>query len=231
MAILLPEFISDQAVTLALSNIREVVSVLKGRHKFNRSIRNGKRHVRIFPEGGHPVILPRKISFHGNIQRDVLFTKKVVLCYRCKTRHMFGDNCPVITPTQKNSNMSFTERSATSSRNPSPTQLDHTAEIVPCIESLEQPSAPTKDVVALEKFLIRIRILNEAQDNALILIHIMNLTQGLSILRKNYLPKLRRTLHQRFLKIRPTWEEFSTGAISKCTSEMYQHINKETYHR
>ena len=147
MTILLPEFIGDQAVRFALSNFGEVVSVFKGRHKFNRSIRNGKRHVRIFPAGGDPAILPRKISFHGNIQRDVLFAEKVVLCYRCKTRHMFGENCPVITPTQKDSSMSFTERSATPSRNPSPRQLDHSAEIVPCVESLQQPSAPTKDVV------------------------------------------------------------------------------------
>ena len=145
--ILLPEFISDQAVRLALSNFGEVVSVFKGRHKFNRSIRNGKRHVRIFPAGGDQAIWPRKISIHGNIQRDVLFTEKVVLCYRCKTRHMFGENCPVITPTQKDFSMSFTERSATPARNPSPRQLDHSAEIVLCVESLQQPSAPTKDVV------------------------------------------------------------------------------------
>ena len=147
VTILLPEFISDQAVRLALSNFGEVVSVFKGRHTFNRSIRNGKRHVRIFPMEGDPAILPRKISFHGNIQRDVLFAEKVLLCCRCKTHHMFGGNCPVITPTQKDSSMSFTERSATPSRNPSPRQLDHSAEIVPCVESLQQPPAPTKDVV------------------------------------------------------------------------------------
>ena len=60
---------------------------------------------------------------------------------------MLGKNCPVITPTQKDSRMSFTERSATSSRNPSPRQLDHSAEVLPCGESLLQPSTPTKDVV------------------------------------------------------------------------------------
>ena len=60
---------------------------------------------------------------------------------------MLGENCPVITPTQKDSSMSFTERSATPSRNPSPRQLDHSAEILPCVESLQQPSTPTKDVV------------------------------------------------------------------------------------
>ena len=70
VTILLPEFISDQAVRFAFSNFREVVSVFKGRHKFNRSIRNGERHVRIFPAGGDPVILPRKISLHGNIHPE-----------------------------------------------------------------------------------------------------------------------------------------------------------------
>ena len=147
VTILLPEFISDQTVKLALSNFGEVVSVFKGRHKFNRSIKNGKIHVRIFPAGGDPVILPRKIFFHGNIRRDFHFAEKVVLCYRCKTRHMLDKNCPVIIPSQKDSRMSFTERSATPSRNLSPRQLDHSAEIVPCVESLQLPSAPTKDVV------------------------------------------------------------------------------------
>ena len=85
--------------------------------------------------------------------------------------------------------------------------------------------------IALEKFLIRIRILNQTQGHALILVHIMNRTLGLSILRKSSLPNLRRKLHQKFLKIRPTWEDFSTGARSKCTSEMYLHNNKEMYHR
>ena len=44
--------------------------------------------------------------------------------------------------------MFFTERSATTpSRDPSPRQLDHSAEILPCIEPLQQPSTPMKDVV------------------------------------------------------------------------------------
>ena len=70
VTILLPEFISDQAVRLTLSNFEEVVSVFKGRHKFNRSIRNGKRHVRIFPVGAYPVNLfpwqyPEGCPFRG----------------------------------------------------------------------------------------------------------------------------------------------------------------------
>ena len=39
--------------------------------------------------------------------------------------------------------------------------------------------------ITLEKFLMRIRILNQTESHALILIYIMNLTLGLSILRKN----------------------------------------------
>ena len=63
VTISLPEFISDQAVGLAFPKFGEVVSVFKGRHKFNRNIRNGKIHVRIFPTGGDQTILKRKIYF------------------------------------------------------------------------------------------------------------------------------------------------------------------------
>ena len=63
------------------------------------------------PRGGDPGILPGKISFHGRVRRDVLFAEKVVLCYRCKTRHMLGENCPVATPTSEDSSMSLTEQS------------------------------------------------------------------------------------------------------------------------
>ena len=110
VTIFLPELISDQGVRLAFSNFGEVVSVFKGRHKFNRNIRNGKWHVKIFPAGGDPAILRRKIYFHGSIQRDAFFAEKVVLCYRCKTRHMLCENCSEATPTPQDSAMSFTEQ-------------------------------------------------------------------------------------------------------------------------
>ena len=45
------------------------MSVFKGRHEFNRNIRNGKKQVKIFPAGGDPMILTRKISFHGVTKR------------------------------------------------------------------------------------------------------------------------------------------------------------------
>ena len=107
----LPEYISDQAVRLPFSHFGEIVSVFKGRHNFNRKIRNGKRHVRIFPAGGDPEILPRKITFHGGVRRDVLFAEKVVLCYRCKARHMLGENCLVVSPTPEDYDMSNIEQS------------------------------------------------------------------------------------------------------------------------
>ena len=53
--------------------------------------------------------MPRKICFHDSFRRDVLFAEKVVLCYRCKTRHMLGENCPVATPTPEDFSMSFIE--------------------------------------------------------------------------------------------------------------------------
>ena len=124
MTILLPEFISDQAVRLAFSNFGDVVSVFKG----NTDIRNGKRHVKIFPAGEDPATLPRKITFHGRIQRDVLFAEKVVLCYRCKTRHTLGENCPVVTPTTKDSSMSLAEQSDIPGESTAPVRLESSEE-------------------------------------------------------------------------------------------------------
>ena len=93
---------------LAFSNFGKVASLFKDRYKFNRKIRNSKTEIKIFPAGGDPMILPRKISFHGSIQKE-----RVVLCYRCmcKTWHMLGESCPDATPTPEDSSMSFIEQS------------------------------------------------------------------------------------------------------------------------
>ena len=96
------ELVLSEMERLAFSSFGEVVSVFKGRHEFNRKIRNGKKQVKIFPTGGDPMILQRKISFHGSIQKE-----KVVLRYRGKTRHML----PETTPTPEDSGMSFNEES------------------------------------------------------------------------------------------------------------------------
>ena len=129
---------------LAFSNFGEVVDVFKGRHKFNKSIRNGRRLVEIFPAGEDPAILPRKITFHGRIQRDILFAEKVVLCYRCKTRHMLGENCPVVTPTAEDSGMSLAEQSDAAFGGAAPAQQESSVEIQPSAES-QQASSPISE--------------------------------------------------------------------------------------
>ena len=143
VTILLPEFISDQAVRLAFSNFGDVVSVSKGRHKFNTDIRNGRRHVKSFPAGEDPAILPRKITFHGRIQRDVLFAEKVVLCYRCKTRHMLGEDCPVATTITEDSSMSLAEQSDIPGESTAPVQPESSVMTQPSTES-QQTSSSTQ---------------------------------------------------------------------------------------
>ena len=101
-----------------------LVSVFKGRHKFNRNIRNGKKQVKIFPVGGDPMILPRKISFQGSIQKE-----EVVLCYRCKTRHTLDESCPKATPTPEDSGISFNEQSGTPLENLPPVKPESSVEI------------------------------------------------------------------------------------------------------
>ena len=159
VTIFLPEFISDQAVKLAFSEFGDVISVFKGKHRFNKDIRNGKRHVKIFPAGEDPAILPRKITFHGRIQRDVLFAEKVVLCCRCKTRHMLGENCPVATPTAEDSDMSFAEQSDAllgvlllSSRSPLSRfslQLSLSRHLLPLVKRLRRGTLPGRVGLAL----------------------------------------------------------------------------------
>ena len=141
VTIFLPEFISDQAVRLAFSRFGDVISVFKGRHKFNTDVRNGKRHVKIFPAGEDPAILPRKITFHGRIQRDVLFAEKVVLCYRCKTRHMLGENCPVATPTTEDCSMFLAEQSGATVGSAAPVQQESSVENQSSADS-QQTSSP-----------------------------------------------------------------------------------------
>ena len=110
---------------LAFSNF-EVVSVFKDRHKLNRKIRNSKKQVKIFPARGDPMILPRKISFHGSIQKE-----KVVLCCRCKAWHMLGESCPEATPTPEDSGISFIEQSGTPQGNLAYVEPEFFVEICP----------------------------------------------------------------------------------------------------
>ena len=69
----------------------------------------------------------KSLSMVG-LKRDVLFAEKVVLCYRCKTRHMLGKNCPVVTPTTEDSGMSLNEQSDTPGENFAPVQPESSGE-------------------------------------------------------------------------------------------------------
>ena len=102
VTIFCPEYISCRAVELAFANFGEVQRVFYGTHTFNRNLRNGKRHVRIFPTGGDPRVLPRRITFLDGISRDVLYKEKIVDCYRCDTRHALGEGCPEVAGSQPN---------------------------------------------------------------------------------------------------------------------------------
>ena len=69
---ILLEYISCRVVELPFANFGEVERVFYGTHTFNHHLWNGKRHVRIFPTGGDPKILPWRITFPDGIYRDVL---------------------------------------------------------------------------------------------------------------------------------------------------------------
>ena len=124
VTIFCPEYISCRAVELAFANFGEVQRVFYGTHTFNRNLRNGKRHVRIFPTGGDPRVLPRRITFLDGISRDVLYKEKIVDCYRCDTRHALGDGCPEVVGNQPSV---APHEQCSSSRNPTPTPSEHTA--------------------------------------------------------------------------------------------------------
>ena len=65
----------------------------------------------------------------------------MVLCYRCKTRHMLGENCPVVSPTPEGSDMSCTEQSGTPR---DPERIDPSTKHEPSAES-QQESTPIEE--------------------------------------------------------------------------------------
>ena len=135
------------------------MSAFKGRHKFNKNIRNGKRHVKIFPAEGNLEMFSRKISFHGNITRDVLFAEKVVMCYRCKTRHMLDENCPVATPTPDDLDVSTSEQCATPRESMSPEQSEPFVETSSSEDSLQDSSSLVEGGGGLTEELLRVETL------------------------------------------------------------------------
>ena len=72
--------------------------------------------------------------------------EKVVLCYRCKTRIMLGENCNVVIPTTEDSGMYFTEQIGTPPPNQNPVQPDRSAEIHPCAVFPQKSSALSKEM-------------------------------------------------------------------------------------
>ena len=56
---------------------------------------------------------------------------------------MFGENCPVATPTTEDSSMSLNEQSDTPGENVAPVQPEPSAETQPSAES-QQTSSPTQ---------------------------------------------------------------------------------------
>ena len=94
VTLFLPEYIRCRTVELAFYNFGEAERVFFGTHKFNMNIRNGRRHIRLFPTGGDLGVLPQKITFSDSISRDALHKGKLVHCYRRGTRHTLEEGCP-----------------------------------------------------------------------------------------------------------------------------------------
>ena len=135
-------------------------------------------------------MLPRKIIFYDRITRSVLFVEKVVLCYICKTRHMLGENCLLITtPTQKNSGMSLIEQGDTSHQvNQISVQPEPPAVIHPNSGSqLDTPTLTeeTDKGSSLRKSLVWILTQGHTQIHTLALIPGRNLLLSLIFLRGN----------------------------------------------
>ena len=91
--------------------------------------------------------LPRKISFHGGTQKE-----KVVLCYRCKTLYMLGENCPEATPTPEDSGMSFIEQSGTPQENLAPVEPESSVEICSSLKFQLKTSPLVEEAFSRENF-------------------------------------------------------------------------------
>ena len=63
-----------------------------------------------------------------------------MLCYRCKNRHMLGQNCPVATQTSEDSGMYFIEQSDTPRENLAPVKPESSVEIQSFGDSQQEPS-------------------------------------------------------------------------------------------
>ena len=70
--VFLPELISNQVVTLAFSNFGEVAYVFKGRHNFNKNIRNGKEEIQQYYQGKFTaMVVSKEMSFSQKTRTPV----------------------------------------------------------------------------------------------------------------------------------------------------------------
>ena len=142
--------------------------MFKDRHGFNRKIRNGRRHVKIFPAGGDLILPPRKISFQGSIQKE-----KGGAMPGAKLGPMLGENCQEATspPPPEDSGLSFIEQSGTPRENLAPVEAESSVQIFPSGKS-QLNSTPLVQEAGGENFsmewtIIRILIQDQVQSQVL----------------------------------------------------------------
>ena len=154
-------------------------------------------------------ILSMKISFHGNIQRDV--AEKVVLCYGCKTRL---DTCLARIVL-----FSLPLKKILACLSLSRVLLLHTIKTLYSLTLLQRFFLALHlcnklllrrrmwiGEIILRKLLIQIQTLCQNQSHALILVHTVSLALGRWLLWRNPLSHLQRKPYLKILKIRPVWE-------------------------
>ena len=85
-------------------------------------------------------MLPRQLTFHDNITKGDLFMEKVLMCYECRTRHMLDENCPAVTPTTEDLDMSTSEQYTTPQESMSPEQSEPSVKTSPSDDSRQDSS-------------------------------------------------------------------------------------------
>ena len=90
----LPSTISNIAVKKVFQEFGTVHTVFNGTFKGDlQGIRNGKRHIRLTPDGSKHD-LPHRVQFPGdNRYFNVLWKEKIVSCKKCLSEHMISISC------------------------------------------------------------------------------------------------------------------------------------------
>ena len=99
ITLFLPTLISDAAVKRLFTEFGDVYDVFPGRYKKEHgfgSILNGKRHVRMRPNGSKQD-LPHRVQFEeGGRYFHVMWAEKLIYCKRCSIHHMLKEECSKI---------------------------------------------------------------------------------------------------------------------------------------